>query len=105
MKLYEALADAFVREQVTTCFALLGDANMHWAGALADRGVNFIYTRHEHAAVAGAAAYSRASGEVGCATVTCGPGLTQIMTILPIAQRARLPLVVFGHQHLQNVIN
>lgn len=96
MKLYEALAAAFVREDVTTCFALMGDANMHWAGALADRGVNCIYTRHEHAAVAGATAYARASGKVGCATVTCGPGLTQIMTILPIAQRARLPLVVFS---------
>ena len=95
MKLYEALAEAFLREQVTTCFALLGDANMHWAAALADRGVECIYTRHEHAAVAGAAAYSRASGKVGCATVTCGPGLTQIMTILPIARRAGLPLVVF----------
>ena len=39
MKLYEASADAFLREQVATCFALLGDANMHWAGALADRGM------------------------------------------------------------------
>ena len=96
MKLYEALADAFVREKVETCFALMGDANMHWTGAMADRGVECIYTRHEHAAVAGAAAFARRSGRVGCATVTCGPGLTQIMTILPIAVRARLPLVVFA---------
>jgi len=96
MKTYEALAEAFRREQVTTCFALLGDANMHWAGALADLGVAFIYTRHEHAAVAGAAAYARASGKVGCASVTCGPGLTQILTILPIAVRARIPLVIFA---------
>lgn len=96
MKLYEALADAFVREKVETCFALMGDANMHWAGAMADRGVECIYTRHEHAAVAGAAAYARSTGKVGCATVTCGPGLTQVMTILPIAVRARIPLVVFS---------
>ena len=96
MKLYEALATAFHREGVSDCFALLGDANMHWAGALADLGVNFVYTRHEHAAVAGAAAYARASGQVGCATVTCGPGLTQIMTILPIAVRARIPLVILA---------
>ncbi|MEM7242553.1 MAG: thiamine pyrophosphate-binding protein [Pseudomonadota bacterium] len=95
MKLYQALAQAFAQEGVTDCFALLGDANMHWAGALAEQGVNFIYTRHEHAAVAGAAAYARASGRVGCATVTCGPGLTQIMTVLPIAVRARLPMVIF----------
>ena len=96
MKLYQALANAFYREQVTTCFALLGDANMHWAGAVAETGVECIYTRHEHAAVAAATAFSRGSGKVGVATVTCGPGLTQIMTILPIASRARIPLIVFA---------
>ena len=73
MKIYEALADAFLRENVSTCFALLGDANMHWSGALSERGMGLIYTRHEHAAVAAAAAYARTSGRVGCATVTCGP--------------------------------
>ena len=96
MKIYQALANAFHREQIETCFALLGDANMHWAGALAETGVHFIYTRHEHAAVAAAATYARASGSVGVATVTCGPGLTQIMTILPIAVRARIPLIIFA---------
>ena len=96
MKIYEALADAFVRENSGPCFALLGDANMHWAGAMATRGTPFIYTRHEHAAVAAATTYARATGKVGCATVTCGPGLTQIMTILPIAVRARIPLVIFA---------
>jgi len=95
VKTYQALARAFIRENVETCFALLGDANMHWAGALSELGTRFVYTRHEHAAVAGAAAYARASSKVGCATVTCGPGLTQIMTILPIVVRARLPLIIF----------
>ena len=78
------------------CFALLGDANMHWAGAMHERGIKFIYTRHEHAAVAAAAAYTRSSGKIGCASVTCGPGLTQIMTILPIAVRANIPIVIFA---------
>ncbi len=101
MKIYEALAKAFNREKVDTCFALLGDANMHWAGALSQLGTRGIYTRHEHAAVAAAATYARASGKVGVATVTCGPGLTQIMTILPIAVRARIPLVIFaGEAHM-----
>jgi len=96
LKTYDALAQAFDRAYQGPCFALLGDANMHWAGALSDLGRDFIYTRHEHAAVAAATAFARASGNVGCATVTCGPGLTQIMTILPIAVRARLPLVIFA---------
>lgn len=96
MKIYQTLADAFYREQTDVCFALLGDANMHWAGALADTGVRFVYARHEHAAVAAATAFARATSKVGVATVTCGPGLTQVMTILPIAVRARIPLIVFA---------
>ena len=96
MKIYEAIAKVFHTLDLGTCFALLGDANMHWAGALSDLGARFIYTRHEHAAVAAATAYARNSGEVGFATVTCGPGLTQVMTILPIAVRARVPLVLFA---------
>ena len=55
-----------------------------------------IYVRHEHCAVAAAMAFARKSGQVGLATVTCGPGLTQLMTALPAAVRARLPLVVFA---------
>ena len=96
MKTYDMLAQAFDQEMAGPCFALLGDANMHWAGALSDLGRDFVYTRHEHAAVAAATAFARSTGEVGCATVTCGPGLTQVMTILPIAVRARIPLVIFA---------
>ena len=96
MKTYEALAQAFQQLGVTDCFALMGDANMHWAGAMAELGTNMVYTRHEHAAVAAAVAYTRSTGRAGCATVTCGPGLTQVMTILPIAVRAKLPLVIFA---------
>ena len=96
MRRFEIIADLFCHHDVEVCFALLGDANMHWAGAMHERGIKFIYTRHEHAAVAAAAAYTRSSGKIGCASVTCGPGLTQIMTILPIAVRANIPIVIFA---------
>ena len=96
MKVYEALANSFYRLELGTCFALLGDGNMHWASSLSDLGNRFVYTRHEHAAVAAATAYARGSGKIGLASVTCGPGLTQIMTILPIAVRAKVPLIIFA---------
>lgn len=95
-RVFDVLADAFAQERVTTCFALLGDANMNWATRLGERGCRFIYVRHEHCAVAAAMAYARKSGEVGVATVTCGPGVTQLMTALPAAVRAHTPLVVFA---------
>jgi thiamine pyrophosphate-dependent acetolactate synthase large subunit-like protein len=95
-KIYEILARSFRHEGVGTCFALLGDANMNWATRLAEDGCRMIYVRHEHCAVAAAMAFARKSGDVGVATVTCGPGLTQLMTALPAAARAHLPLVIFA---------
>jgi len=96
VQVYEVLADVFTAEEANTCFALLGDANMNWAAAMAARGCKFVYVRHEHCAVAASMAYARTTGKVGVATVTCGPGLTQIMTALPAAVRAHIPLVVFA---------
>jgi thiamine pyrophosphate-dependent acetolactate synthase large subunit-like protein len=99
-RVYDVLARAFVQEDVRTCFALLGDANMNWAARLSERGCRMVYVRHEHCALAAAMAYARKSGDVGVATVTCGPGVTQLITALPAAVRADLPLVVFAGEAL-----
>ncbi len=92
----DILAQAFMQENVSTCFALLGDANMHWAARLSGLGCRMVYVRHEHCAVAAAMAYARKTWDAGVATVTCGPGVTQLITALPAAVRARLPLVVLA---------
>lgn len=96
LQVYDILASAFTQEEVSTCFALLGDANMNWATRLSEQGCKMIYVRHEHCAVAAAMAFARKTGNVGLATVTCGPGVTQLMTALPAAVRASLPIVVFA---------
>ena len=93
---YDILASAFMQEGVRDCFALLGDANMNWAARLAQQGCRMVYVRHEHCALAAAMAYARKSGDVAVATVTCGPGVTQLITALPAAVRAHLPVVVFA---------
>ena len=95
-RVYDILAKAFTQEGVGTCFALLGDANMNWAARLSEQGCRMVYVRHEHCALAAAMAYARKSADVGVATVTCGPGVTQLITALPAAVRAHLPLVVFA---------
>src|SRR5271169_6986263 len=93
----DVLAQAFAAEGVDTLFTLMGDANMYWSAAMADnQGVRLIHARHEHCACAMADAYARASGKVGVAAVTCGPGFTQIMTALTMAARGNAPLVVFS---------
>src|SRR5262245_36715295 len=93
---YDVLAQSFLQEGVKDCFALMGDANMNWASRLSQGGCRMIYVRHEHCAVAAAMAYARKESDVGVATVTCGPGLTQIITALPAAVRAHLPMVIFA---------
>src|SRR6201997_5875119 len=96
-KLYEALAEAFLAEGVDTQFVLMGDGNMHWSTAFAKLpGVHTVHVRHEHVTVAAATAYNVATGKLAVASVTCGPGVTQLMTALPAAVRARLPVVVFA---------
>lgn len=94
---YRILAEAFVTEGVTTIFALTGDGNMYWEAAYTEApGTRTVNVRHEHCAVAMASAYSRVADTVGVASVTCGPGVTQISTALATAYQARIPLVVFA---------
>ena len=93
----DVLAQAFAAEGVDTLFTLMGDANMYWSAAMADnQATRLIHARHEHCAVAMADGYARATGKVGVASVTCGPGYTQIMTALVMAARGNAPVVVFS---------
>ncbi|MFL5073344.1 MAG: thiamine pyrophosphate-binding protein, partial [Xanthobacteraceae bacterium] len=83
--IYEALAEAFAAEGVDTHFTLMGDGNMHWAAAMKNLdGMATFAVRHEHCACAMAMGYHLATGKVGIASVTCGPGFTQIATALTV---------------------
>ena len=95
LKVSDMLARAFAAEGVDHLFTLMGDATMYWSTAMAELpGMKVIHARHEHCAVAMADGYARATGKVGVASTTCGPGFTQIMTALTIAARANVPLFV-----------
>lgn len=96
VRVYEAIADAFVAEGVDAFFVLMGDGNMHLTSALHARGVRCLHMRHEHAVCSSAMSYATVRGDVGVASVTQGPGFTQIMTALVTAVHARIPLVVFA---------
>jgi len=96
LHVYDVLAKTFIQEGVKTCFTLMGDANMNWAARMAQMGCRMVYVRHEHCSVASAMAYARKTSDVGVATVTCGPGVSQLITALPAAVRAHIPMVVFA---------
>src|SRR3977135_2965596 len=93
MKVYEAIADALLAEGCDNLFGLMGDGNMWLWGALANKQAKIISARHEAAAVSMADGYSRTTGKVGVAMVTCGPGLTHIGTPLLIASENQSQLV------------
>jgi acetolactate synthase-1/2/3 large subunit len=95
VKVYDALAEAFVAEGTTDVFELMGDANMHWLNALHRLGVRLHHVRHEGAGLAMADGWARVRGAPGVCSTTSGPGTTQLATTLVVASRARTPLVAF----------
>jgi acetolactate synthase I/II/III large subunit len=103
MKVYEALANAFVKEGVTTIFGLMGNGNMYWWHTLDQHPDVAVHeTRHEGSALTMAEGWARATGQPGICTVTQGPGLTQLATSLIVAVRARVPMVVFAGETALN---
>lgn len=95
MKVYEAIAQSLIAEGVTDFFGLMGDGNMWLWGALCrNPSIKAYSLRHESMAVSAADGYARASGKVGVAMVTCGPGLTQCGTSMIAAYRGKTPLVL-----------
>ena len=105
--MHTALADALVAEGVEVVFGLMGDANMELVVDLVEQhGVRFVPVRHEQTAVFAADAYARASGRVGVATVTQGPGLANCATALTVARHAGSPVVlVAGDTPVGNRLN
>lgn len=57
-----------------------------------------VLTRHEQAAIHAADGYARASGEVGVAIVTSGPGFTNTITGIATAYADSVPLVIISAQ-------
>lgn len=94
MKVHEALAAAVLAEDLGPVHALMGDGNMAFLSAFHAVGGRIVTTAHEASAVSMADGRARATGEVAIASLTHGPGLTNAMTALVEAVRARSPIVV-----------
>ena len=60
--------------------------------------IKHYLVRHEQAAVHAADGYARASGKVGVALVTSGPGATNTVTGIATAYMDSIPMVVFTGQ-------
>ncbi|AGX86258.1 acetolactate synthase 3 catalytic subunit [Candidatus Symbiobacter mobilis] len=95
----EILIDALQREGVKYVWGYPGGAVLHIYDAFfKQHSIRHFLVRHEQAAVHAADAYARATGEVGVAFVTSGPGSTNAVTGIATAYMDSTPLVVVSGQ-------
>jgi len=95
----QMVIEALHKEGVTTVFGYPGGAIMNVYDEIYKQNYfEHILTRHEQAAVHAADAYARASGKVGVAIVTSGPGFTNAITGLATAYTDSTPMVVISGQ-------
>ena len=105
MRAAEAAGRALGRLGVRDFFGLVGSGNFHVANGLIAGGARFIAARHETGAVTMADAYARASGRLGVCTVHQGPGLTNALTGLTEAAKARTPLLLLAAEATSTLSN
>ena len=95
----EILIRCLNEEKVKFVFGYPGGAVLHiYDEIYKQNGFKHILVRHEQAAVHAADAFSRATGEVGVALVTSGPGATNAVTGIATAYMDSIPLVVISGQ-------
>lgn len=93
MELHELVAD-FLGAQGSPVFGLMGDANMLYLATYQNKGHRYLPVSYEGSSVGAADSYFRLTGRPGIASVTHGPALTNTVTSLVEAVRARSSLVL-----------
>ncbi len=93
------LIESLLKEGVDTIFGFPGGAVLPIYDALYGvTALKHILVRHEQGAVHMADGYARATGKVGVALVTSGPGATNTVTGIATAFMDSIPIVVFTGQ-------
>ena len=90
--------ECLVREGVDVVFGYPGGANLPIYDAMRDFPVHHVLVRHEQGASHMADGYARASGKVGVAMATSGPGATNLVTGIATAQMDSVPIVCITGQ-------
>ena len=96
--------DSLVRQGVTDVFGYPGGAILPAYDAMLGYPVRHILVRHEQGATHMADGYARASGKVGVAIATSGPGATNMVTGIATAMMESSPIVCITGQVGSKVI-
>src|SRR6202167_5889562 len=94
----QILWECLEREGVTYIFGYPGGAILPAYDALKDSSIHHVLVRHEQGATHMADGYARASGLVGVAMATSGPGATNMVTGIATAMMDSSPLVCITGQ-------
>ena len=100
----QILWEALRREGVEVVFGYPGGAIMPAYDALLDSPIRHVLVRHEQGAAHMADGYARASGKVGVAVATSGPGATNLVTGIATAMLDSVPIVCITGQVPSHVI-
>ena len=95
----EILVKALQAEGVKYVWGYPGGAVLHIYDAFYKQDtIQHVLVRHEQAAVHAADGYARATGDVGVALVTSGPGVTNAVTGIATAYMDSIPMVIITGQ-------
>jgi len=94
----QILLECLIREGVDTIFGYPGGTVINIYDDLMGSQIKHILTRHEQAAVHAADGYARATGKVGVALATSGPGATNTITGIATAYMDSIPMVIITGQ-------
>ncbi|HEY2040584.1 MAG TPA: biosynthetic-type acetolactate synthase large subunit [Edaphobacter sp.] len=100
----EILWATLVGEGVNTVFGYPGGAILPAYDALRKFPIHHVLTRHEQGAAHMADGYARASGKVGVAIATSGPGATNLVTGIATAMLDSIPIVCITGQVSSKVL-
>ncbi len=98
MRAVDAMMECLKAEGVDAVFGIPGGANLPTYDALYDAGIRSILCRHEQGAGHAAEGYAKASGRVGVALATSGPGATNLVTPIADAMLDSVPTVFITGQ-------
>jgi acetolactate synthase I/II/III large subunit len=98
MRAVDALMESLKAEGVDVVFGLPGGANLPTYDAFYDAGIRHILVRHEAGGGHAAEGYAKATGKVGVALGTSGPGATNLVTPICDAMMDSVPVVFLTGQ-------
>jgi len=98
MRAVDALIECLKAEGVEVVFGLPGGANLPTYDAFYDGGIKHILVRHEQGGGHAAEGYAKATGKVGVALGTSGPGATNLVTAITDAMMDSVPTVFLTGQ-------